>query len=260
MPSFLAPDVVQRVEDIHAVLERILLGTFQSLRIDHRQHLILVVMLPFPRIPDDSAPSHTSDPLTETEHRIDVGLEVSPSVPSEDELVGVDVDVLVPQPVERAVAPSLEVREDPMNPRQNDVGRWRIDGAKIDGVVATIRHSPVGGVAVSVQHASNCRVVLDEGVQAFAVDVDDPLQTASSGIFPLADLDGPDHENLADWTAALTAALRFILRPERDIGLIDLDVASKRFTIRIDHRPPELVEEQPGGLVSDAELRLELES
>ena len=47
--------------------------------------------------------------------------------------------------------------------------------------------------------------------------------------------------------------------PERNLGFIDLGDALEHRPVRIDHRPPELLEKQPGGLVAaQAELCLGL--
>lgn len=50
-----------------------------------------------------------------------------------------------------------------------------------------------------------------------------------------------------------------VVGPERDFGLIDFHDALQWLAFRIHHRPPEFLHQQPGGLVGDAELRLELE-
>ena len=44
-----------------------------------------------------------------------------------------------------------------------------------------------------------------------------------------------------------------------DFGLIDFHDALQRLALRIDHRPPQFLRQQPSGLVGDAELRLDLE-
>lgn len=78
------------------------------------------------------------------------------------------------------------------------MGGWSILGAQVDRLVTTILQASVGRVAVGYEQTADCDVVADEGVQAFAVDVDDALRAASCWIFSSLDLDRPDHENLAD--------------------------------------------------------------
>jgi hypothetical protein len=62
-------------------------------------------------------------------------------VPAEDELVQVAVDVLLPQPVEGAERPKLEVREDPVDPRHEDVGGHPTHDATL---VLDVPEAPVG--------------------------------------------------------------------------------------------------------------------
>src|SRR6267143_6426251 len=45
-----------------------------------------------------------------------------------------------------------------------------------------------------------------------------------------------------------------VVGPERNSGLIDLHHALQRLALGIDHRPSELLGQQPSGLVCDAEL------
>ena len=94
-PLLLTPDFVERVEDVAAILTGVVLRAVQPVRSDHVENLILVFVLPFPRVADDVAPGCPADPLTDAEDGVDVRLEVPSSVPAEDELVGVDVDMLV---------------------------------------------------------------------------------------------------------------------------------------------------------------------
>ena len=67
-------------------------------------------------------------------------------------------------------------------------------------------------------------------------------------------LDGPDARNLA----AVAGLEESIAVAERDFRLIDFDHALQEFPIRVDHRSAQFLGQQPGGLVSDAELILQL--
>ena len=49
-----------------------------------------------------------------------------------------------------------------------------------------------------------------------------------------------------------------IAGPEWNFRLIDFDHSFERFAVRINHRAPELLRQQPGSLVSEAELIFEL--
>ena len=50
-----------------------------------------------------------------------------------------------------------------------------------------------------------------------------------------------------------------VVGAERNFGLVDLDHALQRLALGIDHRSSQLLRQQPGSLVCDAELGLELE-
>src|SRR6266550_6861891 len=52
---------------------------------------------------------------------------------------------------------------------------------------------------------------------------------------------------------------KVVVGPEGNFGLVDLDYALQRLALGIDHRSSQLLRQQPGGLVCDAELRRELE-
>nr|WP_245436831.1 hypothetical protein [Rhizobium chutanense] len=66
----------------------------------------------------------------------------------------------------------------------------------------TILQAPVGRVAVGDERAADGGVVPDESMKALGADVDDPLQAASRRVLPRLNLNGPDHDNLADGAAA----------------------------------------------------------
>jgi len=72
-----------------------------------------------------------------------------------------------------------------------------------------------------------------------------------------APFDGHSHQQrfaAGQLAAALEARL-----PAADPGLVHLDLAREPAALRVDHRPPQLVEHQPGRLVVDPELLGELE-
>ncbi len=103
------PDFAEGIEDVATVFHGVVLGAVEPLGSDHVENLILVRGLPFPRVADDVAPRRSADPLAEIEDRVDVGLEVPSTIPAEDELVGIDIDMLVADAVIDSVAPSFEI-------------------------------------------------------------------------------------------------------------------------------------------------------
>ena len=68
-------------------------------------------------------------------------------------------------------------------------------------------------------------------------------------------LDGAYDEDFSR-IAALEGSIAFA---EGDFRLIDFNDAFQRFAIRIEHRAPELLRQQPSGLVGDAKLVLQLQ-
>lgn len=94
---------------------------------------------------------------------------------------------------------------------------------------------------ISEEQAAYSGDIPDEGVQAFAINVDETLQAASRRVLSSLHLYGTDHENLADGTAALTATVWFVLAPGRPVRLVDLNDPTKPTPVGIDHCPPKLV-------------------
>ena len=66
------------------------------------------------------------------------------------------------------------------------------------------------------------------------------------------DLDGANDEDLP----GVAGFEECIALAERDFRLIDFNDPFERFPIRIDHRSPQLLRQQPCGLVGDPELVL----
>jgi hypothetical protein len=96
---------VECIKDVAAMLIGVFDGTFDPIWANHRQDLFRMLILPCPRVSDDIAPGGSADPLANAKDRVDVGLKVPPAVPTENEFVGVDVDVLVANPVVRSRRP-----------------------------------------------------------------------------------------------------------------------------------------------------------
>ena len=78
---------------------------------------------------------------------------------------------------------------------------------------------------------------------------------------PVADLNGSDDQDAVGRKTSVHSDDRGIVAvPEGDVRLVDMDGSGKRTPVRVDHRPAELVEQQPGRLVRpDADLRPELQ-
>ena len=92
---------------------------------------------------------------------------------------------------------------------------------------------------------------LDEGAQGGPARVGHDLQ-AQSPQGPLAALDRRHHQERLAIMALPTTLQTRLLAP--DPGLIDLDLAVEPAPLGVHHRPAELVQQKPGGLVVQAEL------
>ena len=201
------------------------------------------------------------------EHCFERSVTVKAAVVSEHELVEICIGVLAAQSVIRAQSPSLHQGEDPMNPGQHDVRGHLANHARI---VPVASQSWIRGMAVRQQRRAGFyvgshesldrgrRVVGDHreadaartGVEIFRVFASrfglmgvafNHLDSADDGILPAL----PGSKNLSP-------------SRERNFGLIDFDDAFEKFAIRIDHRTPQFLRQQPSCSVGEAELILQL--
>lgn len=144
-----------------------------------------------------------------------------------------------------ARAPALHVGEDAMHPRQEDV---RGHVANHGGTVRIARGAGVAPVPVGDEVRPGRDGALDEALQrrGFVVRNDfEPNAARARAI----DLDGTDDHDFSDSAASLPAGDGIGLRAEGDRRLVDLDIAFQKGPFRVHHRPAELVQQQPRGLV-----------
>ena len=126
--------------------------------------------------------------------------------------------------------------------------------------VVAVSHPGVGRETIGHDGRTHNRVVRHEPLQRRRGVVLDGRQPDAARLPARDCLNGRSDQYLAFGAAALPAANRIVLGPVSDAALVDLDDPLQRVTFRVDHRPPQLVKQQPGGLVgADAELGLELQ-
>src|SRR4051794_20513872 len=188
----------------------------------------------------------------EAEETLEGGGRRAASIEAEHELVEVGLEVLPAQPVVDTEAPPLGVREHPVHPGQHEVGRRVADHLRL---VLDVRERGVPGPAVADDGAARDDVAGDEGAERGGRVVLDPRQPDPPRALAL-DLDRARDQELALVRAARPD--RLVLAAKGDRGLVDLDQAGERLAFGVDHRPAELAQEQPGGLVA-AEPELEPE-
>ena len=87
----------------------------------------------------------------------------APAVEAEDEFIEVRLEVLAAQPVVDAQGPDLEVGEDPMNPRQDDMGGHLADDV---GIVGNAGGAGISGPTIRLGGGTGGDVGGEEGVEA----------------------------------------------------------------------------------------------
>ncbi len=167
----------------------------------------------------------------------------------------------------RAEAPSLHQREGPVNPWQDNMSRHLADDARI---VPVIGQSGIRRVAIGEQRGSTLHVGSYEGFDRRGGIVGDhgesnAARTRIKVFRVLASRLGLvgvaiDHFNSADDEdfARIARLEECIAFAEGDFGLIDFDDSLQRLPVRIDHRSAQLLRQEPGGSVGEAELILQL--
>ena len=145
------------------------------------------------------------------------------------------------------------------------MGRHIADDA---GIVPVVGDTGIGGVPIGDQCRARRDVGLDEGVDVRRVvagyrrEPDAPRKgievflPESLGSLrlpggPVDHFDGADDDDLA----GLERGVGIVVGAERHLGLVHFDHSLQRIAVGIDHRAPQLLRQQPGGLVgTEAQL------
>src|SRR5437868_8916742 len=148
------------------------------------------------------------------------------AVEAEDELIEIGLKVLAAQAVIDAERPDLEVGEDAVHPRQDDVGRHLADhmGIMMDAGGAGITGQPVGlgggtggeiGAEECMQAGGRVIGYLFEADAAGAVGLQPTGLTCGTAVLHL---DGADDEDLALAAAPAAASERIVLAAAGKLG------------------------------------------
>lgn len=89
---------------------------------NHGENLVPVRFPPLGCVTDNVSIGDRFDALADAEHGTHRAFEATAPVPPENEFVEIGIKVLVPETMERAQSPFLQVREHDMNPFEVDVG------------------------------------------------------------------------------------------------------------------------------------------
>jgi hypothetical protein len=192
---------------------------------------------------------------------------VKSAIVAKNEFVEIGVHMLAAQAVIRAETPSFQQCEDPMNPRQHDVRRHLAGHARI---VPVAGQAGIGCVAIGEQRGSTLHIGSHEGFDRSGGIIHDHGEADAArarieifcvlasrlGTIDVAidHLDGADDEDFSR-IAGLEECIAFA---EGNFHLIDLDDSLQWFAVWIDHRPAQLLRQEPGGSVGEAELILQL--
>jgi hypothetical protein len=187
------------------------------------------------------------------------GMSGAPAVEAEDEFIEVGLEVLAAQPVIDAQGPDLEVGEDPVNPREHDVGGHLADDV---GIVGDPGGAGIPGPAVGFGGGAGGEIGGKKGVEAGGRVIGDLAEADTAGARPaVLDLDGADDEHFAPMAAPAAARDRIVSAAARDFGFINLDEAGQRAAARGEHAAAQLGADQPRRLVgAESELTLQLQS
>ena len=90
------------------------------------------------------------------------GVSGAPAVEAEDEFIEVGLEVLAAQPVVDAQGPDLEVGEDPVNPREHDVGSHLADDM---GIMSDAGGAGIPGLAIGFGGGAGGEVGGKEGME-----------------------------------------------------------------------------------------------
>ena len=180
------------------------------------------------------------------------------TVEAEDEFIEVGLEVLAAQPVVNAQGPDLEVGEDPVNPRQDDMGGHLADDM---GIVGDAGGAGVSGPTIRLGGGAGGDVVGEEGVEAGSRVISDLAEADAAGAkAAVFDLDSADDQHFALMAAPATARDRIVFAAACDLGFIHLDQAGQRAPARSEHAAAQLGADQPRRLVgAEGELTLQLQ-
>ena len=183
----------------------------------------------------------------DAEEGSECGVPGAPAVEAEDEFIEVKREVLAAQPVIDAQGPDLEVGEDPVNPRQDDVGGHLADDV---GIVGDAGGAGISGPTIGLGGGPGAEVGGEEGVEAGGRVISDLAEADATGAeAAVLDLDSADDQHFALMAAAATAGDRIVFAAARDFGFIDLDEAGQGAATRREHAAAQLGADQPRRLI-----------
>ena len=195
----------------------------------------------------------------DAEEGSECGVPGAPAVEAEDELIEIGLQMLAAQAVVDTQRPNLEVGENPVNPREHDVGGHLADHM---GIVDDAGGAGISGPTIGLGGGTGAEVGGEEGVEAGGRVIGHLAQADAAGAeAAVFDFDGADDQHFALMAAPATASDRIAFAAARDFGFIDLDEAGQGAATRREHAAAELGADQPRRLIgAEGELALQLQS
>ena len=114
----------------------------------------------------------------DAEEGSECGMPGSPTVKAEDEFIEVGLEVLAAQPVIDAQGPDLEVGEDPVNPREHNVGGHLADDV---GIVGDAGGAGIPGPAVGFGGGAGGEIGGQKGMEAGGRVIGDLAEADAAG-------------------------------------------------------------------------------
>jgi len=174
----------------------------------------------------------------DAEQGSECGMPGAPPVEAEDEFVEVGLEMLAAQPVVYAQGPDLDVGEDPVNPREHDVGGHLADDMRIVGEAGS---AGISGPTIGFGGGAGDEVGREKGTEAGGRVIGDLVQPDAAGTkTSVLDLEGADDQHFALMAAPAPAGDRIMLAAAHDFGFVDLDKAGQRFSVRSQQPPTPL--------------------
>src|ERR1700720_1428939 len=140
----------------------------------------------------------------------------APAVEAEDEFIKVGLEVLAAQPMVDAQGPDLEVGEDPVNPRQDDVSGHLADNM---GIVGDAGGAGISGPTIGLGGGAGGDIGGEESMEAGGRVIGGLGGAGAAGAKPpVLALDGPDDQHFALMAASAPAGDRIVFAAARDFG------------------------------------------
>src|SRR5438067_6877952 len=180
------------------------------------------------------------------------------AVEAEDKLVEVGLKVLAAQAVIDAERPDLEVGEDAVHPRQDDVGCHLADHM---GIMMDVGDASITGQSIGLGGSTGGEMGSEEGVQAGGRVIGYLFEAEAAGAgTAVLHLDGADDEYLTLAAAPPAAGERIVLAAAGTLGLVDLDQTGEPGAAGSEHAATQLGAEQPSALIrAQGKLALQLQ-